>query len=269
MSHYTAFPRCLRIIAGLCATLLMSLATAATPASAPEGWWNALTRDDAGAVQTMLRRHTDPNVTDPTGLPSLMFAIRAQSWKAYDVLRRAPRIRIEAVNRLDETPLMYLCVLGETERAKALIAAGAQVNRLGWTPLHYAASRGRLDTMRMLLSHHAIVNAPGPDGTTPLMMAALSGDEDAVRLLLQRGADPTMFNLKHQAAADWARNNQHDRLAAKLDALVADAVARRSGKHIEPQQPKAADAAQAEANDNSSFSRYFDLDRFEDTPVGQ
>lgn len=257
-----------QLFAGLCAALVMSLASAATPA--PEGWWNALTRDDAGAVQTMLLRHADPNAKDSTGMPSLMFAIREQSWKAYDVLVHAPGIQIEAVNRLDETPLMYLCVLGETDRAKALIADGAQVNRLGWTPLHYAASRGRIDTMRMLLGHGAIVNAPGPDGTTPLMMAALSGKEDAVRLLLKHGADPTMFNLKHQTAADWARNNKHDRLATKLDALIADTEARRAGKPIEAQPPEAADTDQAPSrtNDNDT-SRYFDLGRFEDTPAGQ
>lgn len=183
MNHSTTLGRSLQCMAGLCAALMVSLAMAAG-AAAPQGWWNALTRDDAGAVQTMLLRHADPNAMDPTGLPSLMVAIRKKSWQAYEALLHAPGIRIDAVNRLDETPLMYLCVLGETERAEALIARGAQVNRLGWTPLHYAASRARIDTVQMLLSHGAIVNAPGPDGTTPLMMAALSGDEDTVRLLL-------------------------------------------------------------------------------------
>src|SRR3546814_6279879 len=79
-----------QLFAGLCAALVMSLASAATPAPAPEGWWNALTRDDASAVQTMLLRRADPNAMDPTGLPSLMFAIRQHSWKSYDVLVHAP-----------------------------------------------------------------------------------------------------------------------------------------------------------------------------------
>ncbi len=72
--------------------------------------------------------------------------------------------------------------------AEELIAAGAQVNRLGWTPLHYAASRGRAQTARMLIAHGAIINAPGPDGTTPLMMAALSGNAEVVDLLRRNAA---------------------------------------------------------------------------------
>ena len=46
--------------------------------------------------------------------------------------------------------LLRLAIAGQTERAKKLIARGAQVNRLGWTPLHYAASKGQMEMARML-----------------------------------------------------------------------------------------------------------------------
>ena len=55
---------------------------------------------------------------------------------------------------------MYLAIAGQTDRARALIARGAQVNRLGWTPLHYAASKGQLAMAQLLLQHKAMVNAP-------------------------------------------------------------------------------------------------------------
>src|SRR3546814_4386030 len=82
--------------------------------------------------------------------------------------------------------------MGQTQRAQDLINRGALINRLGWTPLQYAASKGHLDTVKMLIANKAIVNAPGPDGTTALMMAAYGGNEAVVQYLLDAGADVPM-----------------------------------------------------------------------------
>lgn len=262
-------------LAGL--ALILALGAGAPPAAfaqpAPTAdWWSAIRRDDVSAVQGMLLRHTDPNALNALGNPALTQAARDQSWKVFDALRTAPDVLIDAPNARDETALMYLCILGQTDRARALISAGAQVNRLGWTPLHYAASKAQVDTARMLIGEGAIVNAPGPDGTTPLMMAALSGKPDIVRLLLAHGADPTMFNAAHETAADWARKRQHQSLAAGLDDAARRARNRR-GEGPAPAENGPDPAPQAPApeakDDASSFSRYFDLGRFEDTPQGR
>src|SRR5690606_30864243 len=113
------------------------------------------------------------------------------------------------ININKETPLMYLAVLGETKRAQALIRRGAMVNRLGWTPLHYAASTGKVETAKMLIANKAIIDAPAPDGTTALMMAAHSGSSSMVQLLLDHGAEVTTRNLQKLDAADWAREKKH------------------------------------------------------------
>lgn len=123
---------------------------------------------------------------------------------------------------------MYLAVVGETKRAQALIRRGALVNRLGWTPLQYAASKGHLDTVKMLLANKALVNAPAPDGTTALMMAALANSEPVVQLLLHAGADVTTQNLNGYDAAKWARIKKHEHLAVKLDALIATELRQRA-----------------------------------------
>lgn len=238
-------------------------------------WWSAIRRDDVSAVQGMLLRYTDPNARNALGNPALTQAVREQSWRVFDALRAAPDVRIDEPNVRDETALMYLSILGQTDRARALIAAGAQVNRLGWTPLHYAASKAQVDTARMLIEQGAIVNAPGPDGTTPLMMAALSGTPDIVRLLLSSGADPTMFNTAHETAADWARKRNHQSLAAALDDAARDMRDRRNASaastaDAEQQSPPApAPETRTDADDAASFSRYFDLGRFEDTAPGR
>ncbi len=61
-------------------------------------------------------------------------------------------------------------------------------------PLIQAARMGSLDTIRRLLDAGADVNSPGPTGddwdATPLQHAILARQPAAVRLLLERGADP-------------------------------------------------------------------------------
>ncbi len=228
-------------------------------------WWSAIKRDDGNTVQQMLVRGIDPGAFNELGNPALTQAAREQSWEVFDILSQSSQVAIDQANALDETALMYLAILGQSARAEKLIKAGARVNRLGWTPLHYAASRGQLDMAKMLIAQHAIINAPGPDGASPLMMAALSGNRVMVGYLLEQGADPNMIDAKQATAADWARQNGNVSTAKLLDQAAARA---RAQVHAQPQDAPTPDTTTkpeegSAASDESSFSRYFDLDRFE------
>jgi hypothetical protein len=285
----------------------LALATAVFSASAlaaPKNWWVNITNDRASEVKAMISRGIDVNSVNADGEPAIMQAIRQGAWGVYDILAADRRTNVNAENHLGETPLMYLAVVGETARAQALIKRGAQVNRLGWAPLHYAASRGHLDTVKMLLANGAQVNAPGPDGTSALMMAAFSGEQPIVQTLLNAGADPAMQTLQKQSAADWARKRGFNELGRKLDAVeqrvldYRDALRKQSNQVVtygitapwgssQPtnttQQTDIAppnlqlDAAQPAAGESSpsssavpvveqkqGASRYFDLKRFDE-----
>lgn len=239
--------------------------------AAPQNWWIDITNDRAGRVTEMLENGADPNEISPGGQPAIMQAIRDGSWKVYDVLVNHPQTVYNAINVNRETPLMYLAVVGETERAIDIIKRGALVNRKGWTPLHYAASTGQLETAQMLLDQGALVNAPAPDDTTPLMMAAYGGSEPMVRLLLEAGADLYVRNKQNYDVVDWAGFKSNTQLAGKLRALM-DAPLQAETNNAESIVPQAsADSASdvsgaARQSNKSSTSRYFDLDRF-DEPV--
>ncbi|HUH59945.1 MAG TPA: ankyrin repeat domain-containing protein [Candidimonas sp.] len=262
-----------RVLAGC----LLVFSGALSYAANPSDWWIHIANDRAEPVKSLLVRGADPNELSPKGQPALMQAIRDEAWDVYDVLVTHPKTALNAININRETPLMYLAVLGQTKRAQDLIKRGAQVNRLGWTPLQYAASTGQIETAKMLLAHQAIVNAPGPDGTTALMMAAHSGSVGMVQLLLDHGADVTTRNLQKLDAADWAREKKHTALAAQLDALIQKTLKERATggaatrATLTPDNGKAKQQAPRQTNNDAapekpSTSKYFDLERFNDKP---
>lgn len=228
------------------AAMAMALAAHAAQAANPNDWWVYLANDYADDIKDVLAQGADPNVRFQNGQPALMRAVVAGAWNVFDAIAADRRTDVNAENPAGETPLMYLAIAGQTERARALIARGAQVNRLGWTPLHYAASKGQLAMAQLLLQLKAMVNAPGPSGETPLMMAALSGSKPMVELLLKAGADVTTRDTKGQNAADWATTGKLTKLAAELRELIAR-------QDRDKQARRAAAPAEAESVDDAAL----------------
>ncbi|MBS0446920.1 MAG: ankyrin repeat domain-containing protein [Proteobacteria bacterium] len=184
-----------------------------------DDFFSALRNDNASALQSLLQRGFDPNTRDPQGQPGLTFALREQSLKTAKVLIALPNLEVDAANQANETALMIAALKGDLDDAKALLDRGAQVNRTGWTPLHYAASGPDVRLVALMLDRGADIDAPSPNGTTPLMMAAQYGSEDSVKLLLARGADPKRRNQRELGAADFAKLGGRQGLATQLEAL--------------------------------------------------
>ena len=111
---------------------------------------------------------------------------------------------------------------GDLELVLALIARGADINKPGWAPLHYAATKGSVPIVRELLDKSAYIDAESPNGTTPLMMAAMYGTPEVVKILLEAGADPTIQNGLGLTALDFAKTMERNKESA---ALIAAFVA--------------------------------------------
>jgi ankyrin repeat protein len=101
-----------------------------------------------------------------------------------------------------------------------LIKKDADVNKPGWTPLHYAATNGQLPVIRFLLDEHAYIDAESPNRTTPLMMAAMYGTPEAVKVLLEAGADPLLKNMQGLNALDFAERVSRTESAEIIRAFV-------------------------------------------------
>lgn len=190
---------------------VLAVAFSSANAGSYEDWFAALKRDDPRTITELLKRGFDPNTIDPSGRHGLFIALHDGSLKAAEVLVAWPQTKVEWRSAKDESPLMIAALKGHKEMVRKLIARDADVSKPGWAPLHYAATGGHLEIMQILLDEHAFIDAESPNRTTPLMMAAEYGSPQAVKLLLEAGADPTLRNELGLSALDFAhRANRHD-----------------------------------------------------------
>ena len=201
--------------------IVISLFSGLSRAGSYEDYFKAIQLDDARTVTALLQRGLDPNTISPQGLHGLFLAVKADSLKTASVLVQWPKTQVEWRNDKDESALMLAAIKGHTELVKQLIAKDADVNKTGWTPLHYAASGAKPQVMALLLEHHAYIDAESPNGSTPLMLAAMYANADCVKLLLEEGADPTLKNQQDLTAADFAQKVGRTDSLALIEAAVA------------------------------------------------
>ena len=207
-----------------------SLFSQLTRAGSYEDYFKAIPLDDVRTVTQLLQRGFDPNTISPKGLHGLFLAVQADALKTASVLIHWPKTQIEWRSEKDESPLMLASIKGHVELVHQLIAKNADVNKTGWTPLHYAASGAKPQIIRILLEHSAYIDAESPNGSTPLMMAAMYGNAECVKILLDAGADPTLKNQLGLSTSDFARQ------ASRLDSLslIEVAVPEWSRTHAKP-----------------------------------
>ncbi|MBZ5574992.1 MAG: ankyrin repeat domain-containing protein [Acidobacteriia bacterium] len=119
------------------------------------------------------------------------------------------------------TPVAAAVTFGYADVVQTLIAAGASVTGTegtGINLLHWAVIADRPTVIPILIAAGASLNARDENGYTPLMYAATIdfGDAEAVRALLQAGADRTIRNAEGRTALEQARHYEHRELAAAL-----------------------------------------------------
>jgi ankyrin repeat protein len=215
----------------LCRCFIPSLVGFCFMISASAAWANdtsdlnlAVTRDESYGLSRMLARGVDPNLKEPQrGETPLMVAIREKSMRSLAVLLASPKIDIEAAADNGDTALMIASYTHNVDAAKALLARDAEVNRHGWAPLHYAAAVGDVAIIRLLLDKSAYIDTESPNKTTPLMMAARGGNNEAAKALIEAGADVSLKNDHGLTAVDFALNYEHRDTAALIKSAIKPA----------------------------------------------
>jgi ankyrin repeat protein len=138
---------------------------------------------------------------------------------------------LERIKKLTEgvTALMSAARVDCEACIRLLLEHGADAKAKtygGLTALHSAAYKGNLAMIKLFLDAGAEVNVADGRGFTPLMMAANSKNKnpEAVRLLLDRGADIEAKDELGRTAADWAQIGARREIVKMLPGPVVEAV---------------------------------------------
>lgn len=178
------------LIAGLCACVLLLASGRDTRVA------EAAEQGDSEAVRGLLIQGADVNAALGDGTTALHWAVFHDDLELVRLLLKAGA-NTKAALRVDaSTPLFMAASNGNASVIEALLKAGAEVNAAtanGATPLMRAASAGSVPALTALLKSGADVNSKEPvHGQTALMFAAVENRSEAIKLLMERGADPTI-----------------------------------------------------------------------------
>jgi ankyrin repeat protein len=151
----------------------------------PSSLLSALYRQDAAAVEAILKAGTEPDINEASALGD------------FDRVRKLIEQDKSLVNRYSAdgfSPLHLAAYFGHQLVADLLIKNGAELNAksknaLLATPLQSAAAGNQQNVAELLLKHRADANCKGQGGYSPLHEVASSGQTSFAELLLLHGAD--------------------------------------------------------------------------------
>ena len=148
----------------------------------------AIRNNDIKELKTLFDQGADPNGYDEDGDHLLMYAALYSSIDCMQLLIEKGS-NVNAKNGLDETALMW--AVHDLEKMKLLIQRGADVNakaKTGNTALLITSiGHGKYDAVKLLLDKGADASALNNKKENALIRAALFGDTATVSLLLSKG----------------------------------------------------------------------------------
>jgi ankyrin repeat protein len=173
---------------------------------------------DAAMVKMLLDAGAGPEGANEDGQTALMLAIKTGEMPIVEMLIKAGA-KVNVVERLDnQTPLMWAADAPKNagEIVKLLLSKDASLTPRarysdwpsqitsepraqyrpvgGLTALLYAARSGCYPCVEEMLTAGADINLPTPEAVTPLMIAIDNEHYDVAKLLLDKGANPGIWD---------------------------------------------------------------------------
>ncbi len=120
-----------------------------------------------------------------------------------------------------------LAPVGKVKKMKAMLEEDATLvhavinGKLDERPLHWAAMWGQLDTVKLLLEKGAEIDAPTSSKMTPLHWAAWQGGLEVVKYLVSKRADKNATSVHGESVLNRAINHGQTKVADYLRSIGA------------------------------------------------
>ena len=213
----------------------------------------------------IVQNHVVEEVTEPILRQKALSSSRSKA-----VGRMSNQVQEE-----DDTTLLEAVGRNDTERVRALLAAGTNPNERtdnNQTPLHLASEQGHTLLAEILLEHGAEANARMNDGMTPLLFASQNGHVPTIKILLSHGAEVSAQHLDGWTPLHVAAHRNRVEAVKVLLAYGAnvhirnnkgktplyDAVAGYWGRHVEAARVLLAHGADPNARKSDGMSPLID-----------
>lgn len=161
-------------------------------------------------VQLLAKHGADINAKDGHDNTALSFAADSGYKEVVDTILKLDPASVNFTNKIRYTALLC-AVTGNGDQdtkshmVKALLKHGADPTILkkgDECALSHAAKQGNLSIMTDLLDYGANINNQSQSGHSPLIFAVIWGQLDAVKLLIERGADKNLQIRINQTEPD-------------------------------------------------------------------
>ena len=139
-----------------------------------------------------------------------------KSATAFSTFLEEPYLYEEEEGMPSYPPVVQAVMDEDMDKLQQLITEGTPIDEMdneGYTVLQYAAMWGDLEATKWLIENGADVNTTDPWGSTPLMNAVYNGaGVETVELLLKNGANKSLKDSEGKTAYDYAVENRDSQL---------------------------------------------------------
>ncbi|MCK5919186.1 MAG: ankyrin repeat domain-containing protein [Cocleimonas sp.] len=167
----------------------------------------------ATIVAQLIEFGADVRASDRRGNSALMYAIEGDHEEVVKTLfHYSDKVSPCVPNDQGITPLMMS--IDKRNRTITLLLLPLSKNishkdRTGTTVLHRAAVLGTAGLITELLELNAMIDSQDEDGNTPLMLAVAVTEMDAIKLLIEKGADLKLKNGLDETVLDLAKKSKN------------------------------------------------------------